>query len=335
VRSWWGSTFEEATVPVRVLILNERASPFGAGWSLLGLQRIYAQPDGSVVIAEGDGSVAYFRRTSCPTPSTCTYASPAGDFSTLTGGNGNYYLRRYPDGMTLTFLPDGRLRWVEDRFDNTTSYNWLNATQLGSIQDATGVAGHGFYVYHDAAGKLREIRAFSRSSHFTVDAAGNLTHIQDPDGLYALQATYDANHRLEHRTDRRGGAWGFAYDFAGKLAADTMPQITADGQSVRPVVRLRSAESATLADPALGYGSFSNPAPRVRPDSVRAELTNPRGFTTRFALNRFGAPTRIEEPLGRTTQFTYNAHSPGDPNHLALRPHGGLHLVRPQPDPDA
>lgn len=206
VRSWWGTSFEEATAPVRVLVLNEKDSPFGWGWTLAGLQRIHAQADGSAVIAEGDGSVAYFKRTSCPTPSTCTYASPAGDFSTLTGGNGNYYTRKYPDGTELSFLPDGRLRWARDRFSNTTSYNWSSATQLGSIQDPTGVTGNGFYLFYDANGKLREIRALGRSSHVTVQS-GNLTHIQDPDGVYALQASYDANRRLTRRTDRRGGQW--------------------------------------------------------------------------------------------------------------------------------
>lgn len=80
-------------------------------------------------------------------------------------------------------------------------------------------------------------------------------------------------------TDRRGGQWGFTYDFAGKLLADTMPTIKADGQNVRPVVHFRSLEAAILADHTAGQGSSSTPAPRVLPANVRAEVTNPRGFS--------------------------------------------------------
>jgi YD repeat-containing protein len=38
----------------------------------------------------------------------------------------------------------------------------------------------------------------------------------------------------------------------------------------------------------------------------------PRGFTTKFQLDRFGAPLRIEEPLGRTTVITRDEHSRPD-----------------------
>lgn len=40
---------------------NRRDSPFGAGWSLEGWARLHRQPDGGVLIAEGDGGTTYFR----------------------------------------------------------------------------------------------------------------------------------------------------------------------------------------------------------------------------------------------------------------------------------
>jgi len=45
----------------RVVIHNRQASPFGAGWGLTSLQRLHPQPDGSVVITEGDGTALTFR----------------------------------------------------------------------------------------------------------------------------------------------------------------------------------------------------------------------------------------------------------------------------------
>src|SRR4029077_20788939 len=114
---------------------------------------------------------------------------------------------------------------------------------------------------------------------------------------------YDANHRLIHWTDRRGGAWGIAYDFAGKLVADTGPQITANGQAVRPAVGYASLEKKILIDPSSGLGTSSNPGANVDTASVRVSRTNGRGFTTTYALDRFGAPTLVQEPLGRTTAY--------------------------------
>ena len=49
-----------ATVSDRVLVRNEQASAFGAGWTVNGLQRLFTQPDGSVVLANGSGETLRF-----------------------------------------------------------------------------------------------------------------------------------------------------------------------------------------------------------------------------------------------------------------------------------
>jgi RHS repeat-associated protein len=46
--------------PGKLLVRNERTSPFGAGWTLAGLDRLLAQSDSSLVLAKGDGSTAVF-----------------------------------------------------------------------------------------------------------------------------------------------------------------------------------------------------------------------------------------------------------------------------------
>lgn len=43
-----------------LLVHNERASPFGAGWSISGLQRAHVSSTGSVVLTDGDGSAQVF-----------------------------------------------------------------------------------------------------------------------------------------------------------------------------------------------------------------------------------------------------------------------------------
>lgn len=44
----------------------------------------------------------------------------------------------------------------------------------------------------------------------------------------------------------------------------------------------------------------------MTPTAVRATVTNARGYTTAYALDRFGAATRIEEPRARVTVLTRN-----------------------------
>jgi RHS repeat-associated protein len=310
VRNWWADgSMRETSMPVRAIVVNETGSFFGWGWSLVGLQRLYRQADGALLITEGDGSAVRFGFTCA----TCTYASPAGEFSQVTpvgtvGADGIKYRRRYPDGTTYSFHTDGRLLRVEDRFGNRTTYNWDSQARLQWIGDP---GGNSLWFGYGANARLSSINDTGglRVTWFTVDANLNLTEIMDPLGGYSLRATYDASHRMRTRTDRRGSVSGFAYDFAGKLAADTLPTISADGVNVRPVSKGRSLETTVLIDPASGKGTAAAPGTRVIPANVRATVTNARANVTSYALDRSGAPTRIEAPLGRTTVFERNPHS--------------------------
>jgi RHS repeat-associated protein len=50
----------------RLLLRNERGSAFGAGWTLQGLDRLYVQTDGAVLLASGDGENAVFGQQNRP-----------------------------------------------------------------------------------------------------------------------------------------------------------------------------------------------------------------------------------------------------------------------------
>lgn len=311
VRSWWtDGTVREATAPIKVLVINEKDSDFGWGWSIAGLERIYEDPNGPIVLTLGDGSIRFYALNTCS--GTCwSYISPNGDFTTLSRraswGDGLKWDRRHPDGTTATYRVDGRLAHIRDRFGNQTTFTYTGTPpRLSSITDP---AGKQITFAYGADGKLDWIRdAGNRYSYVTIDAAFNLTGIQDPGTWYPLTATYDSRHRPTLRYDRRGSPWGTAYDFAGRIAADTTPTVTADGSSVRLVTQFRSAESAVVVDPASGYGTSGNPAPRMLPGDVRARVTTPRGYATTYQLDRLGPPLRVEQPRARVTTFTRNAH---------------------------
>lgn len=309
-RSWRGANSQEATYPIRVLVVNEVNSLIGPGWSLGGYQKLLVQGDASVAITEGDGSIAFFKADLCP--SACGFVSPAGDFTTV-ATTGTYptisgYTRGYPNGTVVAFAASGLVSSVRDRFGNQTSYGYDASSRLATITDPVGkvitlsyTGGH-LSNLQDPGGRLTWIITDAFSGY-------NVVGIEDAMGIDPFRPSYDATHRMTQRLDRRGSPWGFAYDFAGEIAADTMPTIVADSQSVRPVRQFSSLPRAVLVDPASGLGTSGNPAPRVIPSNVRASITNPRSFSTAYTLDRFGAALRIDAPLSSSERVARNVHS--------------------------
>lgn len=307
-------SFLEYGAPVRILIVNEAGSPFGAGWSIVGFQRLYLQADGSVVITEGNGSIAYFApQAGCSY--SCTFTTPRGDFTTLTSrgsGTDPLYDRTYPDGTVLSFHPDGRLAYVRDRFGNQTTYGYNASNLLVAITDPSGMADS---LGYDGRNKLIWVKdPGGRTDSITVSSGSDLTVIKDWGGGLPFQGTYgmgvfgQPNHVLQYWYDRRGGAWNVSYDnISGKLGTLTAPTVTVNGQSVRPVVGYAAPERMIL--PSGSSGTSSNPAPNVDTATIRASTTNARGLATTYALDRFGAPTLVREPLGRTTTISRDSNS--------------------------
>ena len=311
IRSYYsGGGFRESDIPIRVLLLNQSASLVGAGWSIGGWQQLSAQGDG-VVITEGNGSAAYFKTSSCGS-GNCTYTSPPGDFTTVTSSSsGPPYQRVYPDSTAVVFLSDGRINYVRDRHGNRTTYGYNASNQLVAITDPAGQADS---LGYSGSGKLSWIKdPGGRVDSITVDGSGNLTQIKDWAGGVPFQGVYDSNHHLVQSTDRRGGAWGIAYDFAWKLAADTAPQVAVNGQSQRPVVSFGSRERSILANPSTGQGSETNPVSWVNSTQQNVSVVDARGNQTSYHLDRFGAPTVVNRPLGPSTTYTR------DPNSHILR----------------
>jgi hypothetical protein len=103
VRSHWtGAAPQVASMAVRVLIVNERTSPFGAGWVLGGYERLHFGGNaGGVTVTQGDGSALFFAGPAVDG----TFTSPDGDFTKLryvssaaNGGGAPYYRRESATG---------------------------------------------------------------------------------------------------------------------------------------------------------------------------------------------------------------------------------------------
>jgi RHS repeat-associated protein len=304
VRSYWADgTVLESSASVRVPILNEAGSRFGAGWGMAGLQRLVFQADGLFVV-NGDGSGTFF--TTCP---GCGYTAPEGDFSTLAAIPGGGYTRTWPDGTRVVFRADGLMSYRENRLGERDTYAWgatsdgvavpVSVTDPVARQITFGYTPTGYLsTITDPGGRVSQVQ------YSGVD----VYRIIGPDGRAAFTATY-GTHQLSGWTDPAGGQWNVAYDRGRGLATLTAPQVaTTDAGVTRPVTTLHSLMDAVLVQP--GYGFSGQPAsPRVIPANVRVSASDPRGNTTQVTVDRFGAATRIEEPLGRVTVYLRDAHS--------------------------
>jgi len=315
LRTYWdlpGRTVVRQSAPraVRVLHLNERRSRLGHGWWIAGLQRLYFRGD-SAMVSNGDGTAAFFARTSA-----VMFQRPEGEWSELTRPD-SLYERRWPDGTKAVFSQDGYIKHVEDRFGRRTTYHWtMTADGLyrvpSRIVDPAGK--EVTFTYHYGNSLATIVTPGGRASTFWYDGE-KISRIVAPDGVAEFQGAYGTFDRMRTRTDRNGGTYGFAYDSAGFLVADTLASVAVEGVGAqRPVIRYAGWESALLPPP--GTGTAATPAPRVDTLALRARITDPKGMATRLAFDRFLLPTRVEDALGDTTLIFRNRH--GQPTSVHL-----------------
>jgi hypothetical protein len=71
------------------------------------------------------------------------------------------------------------------------------------------------------------------------------------------------------------------------LAVATSAAVAPALDAPQPAPANVTAETASLVDPSAGGGTSSNPSPRVRPDTLRAVVTNPRGHATKLLVAFF------------------------------------------------
>ncbi|MEO8497154.1 MAG: hypothetical protein ABI614_18940, partial [Planctomycetota bacterium] len=210
-----------ALVPVE--IVNTTSSAFGAGWGLGGLTELVLNPDGSVLMVDGDGSELLFEAAGAG-----SFTSPAGDFSTLERvdeGNGLIYRRTYKDQSVDRYrnlaAPSSRsapqvvaqIESMTDRNGNETRFEYDAQSRLSRIIDPAGLA----TVLNYANGKIASlVDPAGRVTVFEHDAAGNLIRIGDPDDSQR-QFEYNQNHKLTAELTKRGFREEAHYDSFGRV----------------------------------------------------------------------------------------------------------------------
>ncbi|HYR27428.1 MAG TPA: hypothetical protein VEU30_03130, partial [Thermoanaerobaculia bacterium] len=153
---------------VRLLLINQKNSRYGVGWSVAGVQRVHAaQFDSGVVVNEGNGIARFFANAAC-TSTECSYVTPAGDFSRLVKNLvSSAYIRTFPDGSTITYSLGGLMTHVTDRFGNATTFEWQqtqDAAKEWVVSRIVDPFGHASTFAYTADGYLQAITSAGRTT---------------------------------------------------------------------------------------------------------------------------------------------------------------------------
>lgn len=273
------------TLRSQTIVQNDSRSPFGAGWTLDGLQAIHINANGLAFITEGNDIGVVF------TPINNTnFDSPPADFSTLTRNADNSFTRRMKDGTLYQFDINGRQTSRADRNGNTTIYTYDSEGKLALITDPVGQT----YSFTYFAGRIQSIvDPVGRTTRFEHDSEGNLTKIIEPTGDERSFEYQALTHLMTAQTDQRDNRSEYSYNFAGRIIGSLLP----DGSTPT----LEPSVTQGLIDPATGQGTEDNLAPSpILFRDVQNRRTDHNGNLTQTKTDAVSAPVETLDAVGRT-----------------------------------
>ncbi|HET7464047.1 MAG TPA: RHS repeat-associated core domain-containing protein [Longimicrobium sp.] len=295
----------------RLAVVNRSDSYFGRGWWLSGLERLVPVNEEELLWVGSDGST---RRYSLTVDET-GWAGPFFDRpDTIRSDGAGGYVRSVPGGTRVYFDAAGLHRRTVDALGRTLTYGYAVNAQTGALQltqlqlPGTSLA----YTFNYTGGspnagpgKLAEVvapgnRGLADSARVVrLEMTGaDLTRIWDPqyrhDVAQGSALDYTRPHvyfpaaggRVTARYDRSNVPTFFRYDAAGLLTGTALP--LAPGDSIK--LGFRAAESQGLSS-------------IVAQADVYTWIDGPRPVadTTRYWLDRWQAPVRVVDAVGRAT----------------------------------
>ena len=315
---FFGSTTDQTTT---ITIVNGVDSIFGAGWGLGGLLQFVENPDGSLLLVNGNGKQTRFG----PVDGT-QFAPPPGDFSTVSKLANGEFERILKDQTTQRFDRFGFLTSVTDRLGNQTSFAYSAPGRLSTVTDPVGLITSFLYTGQFVS---EIVDPAGRHTTLTHDTAGNLIRVTDPDGT-SRSWSYDPKHLMTGEVDKRGFSEKIEYDQWGRVTKTTIgdgsvrffepvqSQGVADGNrsldpnsALRPLSLPKATASFTDGNGnvrqsdvnALGQTLASNDAVGLRTtvkrnsDNLVEQVTDGRGNLTKITYDDRGNVIRVEDSI--------------------------------------
>lgn len=269
--------------PIPVVHINGQGSPFGPGWGLAGLETIVEEPDGSVLLINGDGSEMVFDP---PTEPDGPHVSPSGEFSVLQRQVDGSFTRTSPEQVVWSYDQAGRLVTHTDRNGNQTTFDYEGGV-IASITDPAGLVTH----FRRNAGRITEIEdPAGRITTLEYGPGGrNLAQIVDPDGS-SRQFEYDDRHHMTAEVTKRGFREEIDYGFHGRVIRSTKT----DGR----VIETQATQTEALLPPGRTLRRDDPPLALISEVGAETRSTDENGNVIVAVLDAAGQIVQQRDSLG-------------------------------------
>jgi YD repeat-containing protein len=243
---------------------------------------------------------------SSPLLQTRLEAEEAGEVSWLEyDEDAGLYSRHYPDGTVVTFDIDGLHEATIDRFGNRTVYTYDSVDRVVTIERIPADQSSGLTWTLSYSGEHLDAITdpAGRTWDATVDGAGDLVSLEDPDGN-ARGFTYDGGHRMTVKTLETGDSFSYGWDSQGRVISAS----SSDRTAWDPVARtsVNEPEVKTFA-PGSAVGllndvvsSETSPYSASTTAEAAANFVDGRGRIFVREIDAAGWPTAETDPLGNT-----------------------------------
>ena len=285
-------------------------SPYGAGWSFSGVDRLYYIPadvpnalPAGVLRVFGTGGWRFYQDDGAG-----GWTSPAEDNGTLAGSVAAGWTYTTPDGQSRSFNAAGmQTGWLSTDGNESLAYSYIDADGDGQTDDLSSMmaidGAATSFIY--SSGKLSSITtAGGRAWLLSVNGSGDLASVSNPDT--AVRTFNYSSHRMTG--DALAGitdTWGYdpASGTLRTVQAGTGGTTTAIASATRGLGTLwRGKPQAQATDP-LSRTTTTSLDARGRALSQRA----PDGGTTTWTLDAAGRVVSVKDPLNRTTGYVRDA----------------------------
>ena len=276
---------------------DTREGPFGRGWTFNYEVGLVENPDSSVDIRRGTGTIHRYASLGGG-----NYNSPIGVYDTLVKNPDNTYsLKLKASKLTSNFDSSGRLTHISDRNGNSINFQYHTSGNLIGITDA---AGRLTTLNYGANGKISSlVDPLGRSVNYSYDANNSLLSITDMGGN-VVSYTYDTIGYITSITSAKGTT-AITYTTSGNgkvLASITHPSNIVqsygyfdEGGNANPMV-LRETD---------GNGNYTYH--RNNADGYIEKITDALGNAVTYGYDSIGNRTSYQNANGKSTSVTYDA----------------------------
>ncbi|KAB7765680.1 type IV secretion protein Rhs [Xanthomonas sp. LMG 12462] len=230
---------------------------------------------------------------------------------------GRAFLLTLRDGSRMQFSSwnDIRVRWIEDRHGNRTSllYN------AGLVSEIISPSGRSVAIAYDGSNRIKTLRDHTgREWSYSYDSNGLLSKATYPDATfrqYAFQTRVQngalAQHRIESITNQRGHRLLLNHfeTVNGVSTGRVIKQTQADGGEISiDYAHVDNGVTGTLVTEVDGSKRrivFAAGTPYPVSETLAYGTAEAQTFT--YERNSNGQLIRSTDPLGRKTEYSYNA----------------------------